>query len=389
MTCKSVILLTLLIPLLFSRSVVLSQDPSFVKVASGGIPNDGSVYAIGNGKMLVYENGPNIIKMYPGPYSSPEILKMDIISNDKLETVSTREPGTAIWTHELSQDGKLIGTFIDFIDAELPCMIRHFKLTEKISFHLRLMDYAEVIKKVGTLNSDVQNGSLLLMVPAGTIFYQKYAYPRPLYHQIVWRGNAEVEQTIDKKGDYLITILPGESDLYFVGGPEYPQTIEYSEEVQILTFDRLLERTKIWWKDFTAGRTDFEHQLPSNLPLRDKLLRIIDDVSIMIKTQQSHEGSVLAGYSYPLAYVRDQYGVSRGLLALGYFEEAKSIMEFYRIIWGKYGVIHNAQGIGLEGVFHIHENDEVEIPGYLIVQAFDLLNKTGDEKFMEASVSNA
>lgn len=37
----------------------------------------------------------------------------------------------------------------------------------------------------------------------------------------------------------------------------------------------------------------------------------------LIRSQQSSEGSVLAGIIYHMGYVRDQYGVSRALLALG------------------------------------------------------------------------
>ena len=34
-------------------------------------------------------------------------------------------------------------------------------------------------------------------------------------------------------------------------------------------------------------------------------------------------------------------------------------------------------------MFHIHENDDVEITGYLILQAFDLLAATHDEAFIK------
>lgn len=383
MNWKSSIFLLLTIIVFNSRSCLFCQTQASAKIWKDNGKDDGSVHAIGNGKMVVYENGPNIIKIYPAPYSTPSILKLDIIDSAHIETSSSREQGTAIWTHQVFQSGKPIGTFVDFVDSELPCMIRHFKLTETISFHLKFEDYVEVITKSENIDSKEPKGSLLLMVPAGTIFYQKYAYPRPLYHQIVWQGNAKVEQIKNKKNEYIITLYRGESELYFAGGPEYPQTIKNAEEAPKLTYDKLLERTKIWWKVFTASRIDFEHQLPVNLPLRQKLLQTIDDVSVMIRTQQAQEGSVMAGYPYPLGYVRDQYGVSRGLLALGYYKEAKNILVFYWNIWQKYGEIHNAQGIGIEGVFHIHENDEVEIPGYLIIQAFDLLKKSGDDKFIE------
>jgi hypothetical protein len=383
MNWKSTIFPLLTVIVFNNWSCLFCQTLESAKNWKGNDKDDGSIHALGNGKMLVYEHGPDIIKIYPAPYSTPSILTLSIIDSNHIETGSGREQGTAIWTHHVFQSGKPIGKFVDFVDSELPCMIRHFNLTETLIFHLKLKDFVEVITKSESVDLKGQNGSLLLMVPAGTIFYQKYAYPRPLYHQIVWKGNAKVEQIKWLKNEYIITLSSGESELYFTGGPEYPQTIRNAEEAQKLGCDKLLERTWNWWKDFTSRRVDFDHQLPVDLPLRQKLLQTIDDVSVMIKTQQAQEGSVMAGYPYPLGYVRDQYGVSRGLLALGYNKEAKDIINFYWNIWKKYGEIHNAQGIGIEGVFHIHENDEVETPGYLIIQAFDLLEKSGDDRFIE------
>jgi len=173
---------------------------------------------------------------------------------------------------------------------------------------------------------------LKIEIPAGTTIYQKYTYPRPLYHQIIWQGNIKVNKHTINSNEYTITVYPGESDLYFAGGPEYPQTIKNGEEVQKLSYDTLLKRTRNWWEIFSAGRIDFEHQLPMDLPLREKLLQTIDDVSVLIKTQQAREGSVIAGYPFQLGYVRDQYGVSRGLLALGYNKEAKNILDFYLLL---------------------------------------------------------
>jgi hypothetical protein len=382
MNWKTQVHLILIVILFINGSFLYCQPQPSAKIWKGNNKYDGSVHALGNGKMLVYEKGTDIIEMYPGPYSTPSILKLDVIGSAGIEAGSGREQGTAIWTHELLKGGKPAGTFTDFVDSELPCMIRHFVLAENINLHLKLIDCAEVVTKSEVQDEKGGGGSMLIMVPAGTVFYQKYVYPRPLYHKIVWKGNVKVEKITDRKNEYLITAYRGQSDICFSGGPEYPQCIKNAEEAEQLTYDRLLVRTRNWWKAFTSRRINFEYRLPQNLPLRQKLLQTIDDVSVMIKTQQAQEGSVMAGYPYPLGYVRDQYGVSRGLLALGYIDEAKQILDFYRNIWRKYGEIHNAQGIGIEGVFHIHENDEVEIPGYLIIQAFDYLNKSGDDKYI-------
>ena len=66
---------------------------------------------------------------------------------------------------------------------------------------------------------------------------------------------------------------------------------------------------------------------------------------------------------------------------MGHVAEARRILEFYWGVWQRYGRLHNAQAAGVEGAFHVHENDEVEITGYLVRQAFDLMAASGDEDF--------
>jgi len=126
MNWKSSIFLLLSIIVFNNWSCLFCQSQASAKIWKGNGKGDGSVHTNGNGKMMVYENGPNIIKIYPAPYSTPSILKLDIIDSAHIETGSSREQGTAILTHQVFQSGKPIGTFVDFVDSELPCMIRHF-----------------------------------------------------------------------------------------------------------------------------------------------------------------------------------------------------------------------------------------------------------------------
>ncbi|MCX6227175.1 MAG: hypothetical protein NTV01_20905, partial [Bacteroidia bacterium] len=222
----------------------------------------------------------------------------------------------------------------------------------------------------------------LMIVPPGTTIYQTYVYPRILYSQILTSGNATI-QSVPGTGYIDIICEPGTSYLYLIGGPEYPDVMKNTQRILETSQDILLSRTNRYWEDFTKRRKDFTDILPAVTPSRSKLLQTIDVVAVLLKTQQSIQGAVLAGYPYPLGYIRDQYGVSRGLLALGLNAEAKSILNFYWQIWKRYGFIHNAQAIGIDGIFHIHENDEVESPGYLILQAFDLVNVTHDVAFLD------
>ncbi len=344
-------------------------------------PDDGSIHALGNGKMCIYEKGPGIVMAYTGQFSSPSFLTLEWVKDSLAKSSQVRKTGTAIWTHILFKGDAETSKLLDFVDSESPCFVRKVQTKSQITFRLDLQQYVQLIDNSSRLTSNQKANGILMVVPSGTIFYQSYVYPRILYSQLVATGNARIE-TVPGSSAINIICAPGESSIFIIGGLEYDEVMTNTKQVLSGSVESLLDRTNRYWEDFTKGRKDFASILPASTPERARLLKTIDDVAVLLKTQQSIQGAEIAGYPYPLGYVRDQYGVSRGLLALGMYKEAKSVLNFYWKIWEKYGFIHNAQAIGIDGVFHIHENDQVESPGYLITQAFDLLKATKDTAFM-------
>jgi hypothetical protein len=341
--------------------------------------NDNNVvYGTGNGKMIVYGNKANITKIYSSPYSTPSFYTVNITAEKPFEVVSNRENGTAIWTHQIIIEGKKEAIIKEFVNSENPVFVRSIEtsipLKLKISFNLQatLIENSKRYKKAS---------ALMMYTKPGASIYQSHVYPRIMYSQIILKGNIQFAKAGDDN-ERTIDIAPGKSEFYIVGGPEYNQVIENSEYAINSDIDKMKRETRKSWLAFIKSGIDFEKELPANIPMRNKLLQTIDDVAVMIKVQQSIDGASMAGYPYPLGYVRDQYGVSRGLLAMGYSKEAKEILKFYWEKFKRNGAIYNAQGIGISGVFHIHENDEVEITGYLIMQAFDLYEKTNDAEFV-------
>ena len=366
--------------LLFLFSLYLTSSYATPRTWTNQGADNGTVHSLGNGKMLVYGQGPQIIKIYPSPYTSPSLYNLLLDEKKPVTVTSSRKKGTAVWEHEISSENDRLASMIDYVDPELPVMIRHLEIKASLTFRLEL---AQGISVMEDRNAGTTRRSLLLRTKPGALIYQNYVYPNPIYHEIRLEGGGSIERSQEEENVYYLTCSEGIMDILLIGGPDYSSMIMNREEIMMLGHHELLNRTEAWWQDFTQRRYPFDEKLPTDLPLRQELLQIIDDVSVMIRTQQATEGAVMAGYPYPLGYVRDQYGVSRGYLALGYFEEAKNILEFYHEIWRKTGELHCAQGIGVDGIFHIHENDEVESPGYLILQAFDLLEKTGDNDFIE------
>jgi hypothetical protein len=348
-----------------------------MRIWKSSTEDDGSVHCLGNGLLCAYEQGPDLIQVFGPPYSSPAFYRFSLAAGEGFAVHSQRQAGAAIWTHHLLRDGQPVGEMLDFVDSELPILVRHLQLKAPVHFKLELDLPVTVVDNTSRLEQ--ANGGLLFETPSGRYFYHVYPYPLFVNHQIAWRGPMTVLRLDEKTFD--LTCEPGECLLVFVGGLDYPQVVQNTELALGLPYKALLERTQREWAAFRWAGFDFSARLPQSLPLRKELVQAVDDIAVLLKTQQAAEGAVLAGHNYHMGYVRDQYGVARGLLALGHVAEARRILEFYWGIWQRYGRLHNAQAAGVEGAFHVHENDEVEITGYLVRQAFDLMAASGDEDF--------
>jgi hypothetical protein len=339
------------------------------------------VHCLGNGKLAVYGQGINIMQVFGPPYSSPSFMKLKL-SKQEDGVVSDRIKGTPIWQHSQKEGCKTIFEAVDFVDAEIPCFIRKLYIEEEIIFDLEIENDFCILNNISRFERFGVKASLLAEADSGVYIYGKYPSPKKLTNQIVVTGNIELIE-VKSNTTYQIICKKGEVTIYITGGPSYPECMENMESALEAGYENMLSRTKEYWSDFTARRFDFDKKIPMDLEEREVLLKTIDDVSVLIKTQQGIDGGVLAGHNYHLAYIRDQYGTFRCLLKLGYYTEARAILNFYWNIWKRHRRLHNAQASGVDGIFHVHENDGVEITGYLIIQAFDYYKVTGDAELLK------
>lgn len=339
----------------------------------------GSVHCLGNGRLCAYEQGPNVIQVFGPPYSSPSLLRMDVAAACRVESASWREPGGAVWRHRLNFDGAGAAEITDFVAADAPCLVRRLDCETGVTFRLRTPKGVALLPNPSRFTGC--GAALLLWAEAGTPIYGAYPTAHRQYMQMLVTGEASCRQTGENEVE--LAVPPGRCALYCCGGPSYPEAVETAERMLAAGPDALLDGARAMWRTFAGERKDFGSLIPAAFPWKERLLAMIDSVAVLIKAQQGMEGGVLAGYNYHLGYIRDQYGVFRCLLSLGHRGEARSILQFYWDTWTKYGKLNNAQGIGAHA-FHVHENDDVEITGYLVIQAFDYLRETGDAAFVAA-----
>ena len=366
--------------------------------------DSGAVHAVGNGKIVAYAQGPNLINFFGPPYSSPNILTIETLSDEEFTDKITREPGTAIWNHCLSGNGNEILNFSEFVDSKSPAYIRIFNCNggtlSSASFTIKPHSGSSFIevpsldpcpaersnaifrdhvgaKREVKQNSGGAQAAYLLITPAGG---QIFHYPTTLtsFHWIIPSGNCKIEK--DKDGTLIFTCLEGESSLAIIGDNDFSSGLPIAERINAIAPEKLLDQTRNYWNKFTETRETLTENFNS-LSNEDK--KIIDGVATLIKVQQSDDGGAMAGHYYPLAYVRDQYGVAKGMLALGMFEEAKKALEFRINKFNHFGNLKNAESMGTHCARHMHENDDVEQTGYIILQARDYFNKTGDNDFIK------
>lgn len=325
---------------------------------------------MGNGRMVVYGQGPELINLYGPPYSSPNIMGIKIDSTLELEDGACREAGRAVWNHTLTSAGKQVLEFTEFVDAEAPVYFRMFdSKVEGVRFSIGPAQDGAFIK--------TSNGSWLLVTkPGGKVFH----YPTPLWnwHWVVPHGNCTVEAGAG--GALVAHCGTGKGGVAVVGANEYPEGVLLVEQIVEDGPDGFLERTRSFWQAFTKRREGLTIAAGT---LTDGEKEIADGVATLIKAQQSEDGGAMAGHYYPLAYVRDQYGVAKGMLALGMVEEARMALEFRREKFKRYGNLQNAESMGGDFARHIHENDDVEQTGYIILQARDYFNATRDAEFIK------
>ena len=342
---------------------------------------DAGVHCMGNGRLAVYARGTEILQVFGPPYSSTSSLEATIVFPEPVDVGSAREQGTAIWRHELRRGGASIGRITDFVDARAPAFVRSLELEQPLVIEVHVGESAEAIENSERFEAHGARAALLVTAPRGSFVFMKYPSPLPFSHQLVAKGRVSL-QRVPGRVAWRLAFEPGPSTLLLAGGPAWPTCVEVAEEALAAPVADLLDRTRAWWRGFSERRRDLASVLPADTPLREQLLQAADDVAVLIKTQQGVEGGILAGLSYHWAAFRDQFGAMRCLLALGHRAEAKAILRYYGDIFRARGALHNGQDIGLDGFFHVHENDEVEITGSLLTQAFDYLGHTGDDPFL-------
>jgi hypothetical protein len=333
-----------------------------------------AVSALGNGNVCVFSQGPDIAHFYGPPYSSPDLLQLltDVTPKGAASGVLTdsarRERGTAIWHHWMQLNGQPAMEFTEYVAATVPIYVREF-ICSQTGIQWNLLPHPS-----GHFEpSSSVPGAWHQILPPGERFLH---YPSNL-GSCCWIVHSGTCRAVEADNGHLeIHLEPGRGSLAIISEPDYPAGIALVERVRNEVTDQLIGPTREWWKAFTARRLAVCPELRS-LPEPDA--EALDSVAVMIKAEYSNTGGALIGALLPMAYIRDLYGAARGMLTLGMHDEARDLLLFRFRKFQTFGNLQTAESMGTDCARHVHENDEVEGPAYIILETRDYLRASGDE----------
>jgi len=163
---------------------------------------------MGNGRLAVYEQGPDIIQLFGPPYSSNSYIKLNIIENGDIEAESERKAGTAIWSHKIYKGKRMIGEITDFVDADTACMARKLGLAEQVDFLLVYDEKINVLDNKERFKDYEISAGLLSFAEAGMFIYNRYPNPHRAYHQFIATGNLSSVEN-NSHNQFKISCGPG------------------------------------------------------------------------------------------------------------------------------------------------------------------------------------
>ena len=316
-------------------------------------------HSMGNGNFLVYEEGPNIVNVL-SPYTSPTFFHLDV-PEDGIPYYTERQQYTDFFTH---RHGNTV--MWDFVPCDYVCVIREIETQEPFTLHLTFMDNTDSrlidlfsTKGYYTISYYVKEGSKILFNSSHTPF---------VGYILVSMENAELSRINDR--EWTIACKAGDTTLLMAGNNNYSATMEAVSAFLDKGAESLKNERLQFWLMY-RNRRQYKNE-PD----------YVDDALICIKTQQSVAGSLPSCNGLPYGYSRDNYGASRAYLALGYYDDARKVLDNRFNKWRLFGNLHNAEGMGCIEPRHFSENEEVEQTSYTLLSARDYYEKTDDATYI-------
>ena len=315
--------------------------------------NTNAIHSLGNGHFLLYGQGPDITAMHAGDYSSPSAGSL-VLDGCTGYDIPSRKLGT--WNSTAHTEGGAV-CFEDTLDPYSNTFVRRIRS----DCDARLSLYTHPDGKAYSRG----NGTVVIL-PRGTMYFTSIVTAREYRLYISCGGCASIDGT-------QISVAKGEGYIRIFALRLDTDNAYHTDSGENSDIESVKRNSDGYWRSFF-----------DRIKYYPGIENVEESVAYTIKTQQSRDGGIAAGHFYPMAYVRDQAGTARGLLALGLVDEAKAVVGFWNEKFKRYGDIHNAETMGNSDGRLVFSNDEVEVPAYVMLTAFFCAEADGNIRWLEA-----
>ena len=262
------------------------------------------IHAIGNGGLCVYGQGADILQLFGPPYSSPGFFTMNLQGDYRVDL--QREPRTAVWHSLITDGGAEVARQTDFVTVGSDGFVRRIHAQRPFSYRItvRMEDRYAPYEELITVREDMSAAELKnanrryrIGIAPGVPFYSSYKAPSGYLYEVFTTGSATLVPGAGGDKSWVLNVTPGDGALYVVAGPNERRLAENSAAIASASPESLQKASAKSWKKYTAKQHRFK---ASNLSAdrRDEFFRAVDDIGVLIKSQQGREGGVLAGIVY-------------------------------------------------------------------------------------------
>lgn len=300
---------------------------------------DTCMHALGDGTFVAGIRGLDLYQLKGADLAGRSCLSGRVTDTHLIASQYRRLRGRLRYAHEIFRDGMKIGTMEEYISTG-HTFVRDFCLNEPVSYTIMLDESVE------------DAAPEVFRVPKGSFYVNDYPTGEDAYFRIAVTGGE-----LSREGRSLRMRLCGKVRF----------TIRLGNSAASVAEEERIE----------------EYNVPC--PETDSVYAdIIEDYWYLYQCYHSAGQGLIGAIEWNLDYIRDAYGAMRGLLAAGMLPQVREHLAFYLRVFREKGFLATAQSVGKDGSMHIHECDEAENPGYLVLEAFAYYEASADREFLDS-----
>lgn len=326
---------------------------------------------MGNGEMLVFALGPNLMAVNGPPYSSLPFISMAITNAAGLCCESNRKEG--VWRHRLYRNGACFMELNDHMDRRHNVFVRRFTASASLVFslivppHIRMIYLESYPLAGGNYNCAVFCLSDRVNRPVDPVLF------------FVPEGDAQIV------GGNRLVLRPGAGSVIMLAESPFNNMIRVKNILKN-GCGQGLERNRAYYSAVSkrVGRQLKQIQIKEDSGDVRRARELLESAADFLCTMQGRDGGVMKSTSERYAEMSEQYYFIRAFLALGLRKNAAAIMGFISKKLSLFGNLNDRESVGSDDWRDGTPDSGAVLTSYALLSAAAWLRRTGETGYIKS-----